>query len=232
MLQPPLNTFIDLIGDFPKPTVLDDTPGKELSDLLAAGLAKRGFKVTQVMDEGLGYHITCRQENYLFRATVTIDDLITIQRWNIITDFKVPFVERVLRRPWPSGFEHFLFAINDVLRESDRVTSIRWFPYFDTPNYLAIQPASEGPIPELSADTHLPLVIRFDRFLNWLNHLAGSPTGIVVTIAFLIGLGMVFSPTVAGIVSLVYFVVLLLICVVFPMFIGLYVAFTARKRCE
>jgi len=230
MLQQPLNTFIDLIGDFPKPIGHDDTPGKELAELVADGLAQRGFSDLQVMDGDFGFYVICTQGNCQLEAMVTVDDCTDMQRWQIITNFRVPLLERVFRRPWPQIFEDFLFAIDNILHESDRVTSIRWYPYFETSDYLALQPHSEGPIRELSADKQLPLLIRMDRYLEWIFQRITSPIGIAVAFAIFISLGGTFSPTIAGVVALIFFVAVLLIGAVIPTIISCCVASEARKR--
>jgi hypothetical protein len=78
-------------------------------------------------------------------------------------------------------------SIDKVLKGSNRISDVRWFPSFETPDYLSLMRPSNGPLREPQLDSDLSFALKFERanvlFVNF-----GLPGiaifGIVVAVLF------------------------------------------------
>jgi len=157
-----LNTFVDFHADFLKPTSMDDPVGRDLAELVAAELRQHGIEVHCVEDDQFAYLILCKSGEQACELYAGVDCLGEVDRWTLIIRPRYQF-----RWPWqrppfdPEQFKRLLLAVDDVLKQSDRIGDIRWFESFDVPDVLERRVAYGGPVPD--EVVHQPVLSGLER---------------------------------------------------------------------
>lgn len=159
-----LNTFVDFVGDFHWPHSIDDLPGKEVAELLAAGLKQRGIEVLRITDDrpDIGHYVKCAFGNQLFSVCATVDDWQRVGRWQLLTCpvDKSGRQDRSRSANRSEAFEGLLIAIDETLHASPQIRDIRWFPQFEEPRRLAKQTPDIGPVRDVGADHRGSRILR------------------------------------------------------------------------
>jgi hypothetical protein len=95
------------------------------------------------------------------------------ERWTVQCCPPRPgFFDRLRGRWDPEPFERLLLAVDDVLKRSDRIRDIRWYPGFDVPEHLDMQvayadPTLNHPLNERPNSSGDRLVTFGGRVLEW-----------------------------------------------------------------
>ena len=127
-----LNTFVDFRGDFPKPDPREAIPGEEVTALLTAGLAQRGFPAHGVEAADFERIIDCSSGDVLFQIRVWIDSL-EMDRWEVSCPATVSCLGWLLGYSDHREHRQLLEAIDDVLHQASGVRDVRWFPGYEMP---------------------------------------------------------------------------------------------------
>lgn len=223
-MRAPLNTFVDLLADFPKPSFPGEAPGKELAETLARGLEKRGIQILNVEGPDIAHYVRCLCEDRQFDIMVTIDDVGRMNRWHVLPSFRVSLTDRIRGKDYGAAFEQLLFAIDETLKESNQIRDVRWFPAFDTPPYLDLQLPSDGPIRDPNLDKQAPMVIRADRFASSVFSRCASPIGCILMFSSFVVIG-ILAPKLLPIIALAYFIFLGVVGMLFPMLLSSYLSY-------
>jgi hypothetical protein len=151
-----LNTFVDLIADFPYRSdwvsnSAPGPPGKELAELLVKSLRIQGFEVGSVEALEYGYSIACCSGDRSFEIEVTVDDHIEMRRWNVQCPSSLDTLDWLLGQSDFVAHRTLLTAIHNALIGSDRIRDIRWFPEYEPPAYLEDRNAMSAPVRDAEA---------------------------------------------------------------------------------
>lgn len=226
----PINTYVDFLSDFPFPESFspDFVPGEEVAQFLAAGLDKQDVKVLGVEEQepALGREILCMCEGQRFSIRVSVDLWDDIGRWCLLTAMlnKKGRAGPLCGQAELDALTRFLIKVNEVLRDSAAIRDIRWFPHFDTSEYLEIQEPGDGPIRDPEADSRLPFVLRFERLLE------NIPRQFIVFFIAVIIIVSLLNPNLGVTVVKVSIATLLVCIIVAPIFTSTWVRHLARHR--
>ncbi len=165
-MRPRLNTFVDLVADFPKPDYRTEVPGKDLAELLARALRARGIDVLSIEGTDIAHYIRCRSGRREFKMMVSVDDFKEVNRWQILCPSTLGVIDHWLGRTDHDDHQRLLLAIDETLRESDTIHGVRWFPAYESPEYLDLLVPCEGPIRDPLPGPRVALIVRLDRFLD------------------------------------------------------------------
>ncbi len=100
-----------------------------------------------------------------------------------------------------ADYRRLLLAVDATLQENDRVADIRWFPGYETPNYLALLPHSSGPLRDADYEQQLNRWVRLDWRFNRITNVAFSPVGFLLAVALFCALALIF-PAFVGQIAL------------------------------
>jgi len=124
-----------------------------------------------------------------------------------------------------------LLSVDGALRDCPRVSDIRWYPSFDTPEYLALMPRSDGPVPESDYGSSLHPLIRFYWRLNQVTGMITHPLGIVGFFILVCGL-MVAAPESGKVIASALFFTALAFMTVVPFVLSILVSREARRLSD
>lgn len=226
-----LNNYVDFKWDFARPKVVDGLPveplGAELATFLANRLPGLGIEVLTVDKSEEGSYLICRSNASTIELMVSFDYWdMEDARWSILVCRKRTFWGK---SNYPEvDVRGLLYAVDKILKESGRITDIRWFPGFETSDYLSLMRPSDGPIRCPDLDQDLPFALRLDRFSRRLANVYLPCVfigGLIIVALF----GRTFPklPSVFGGVCTIMFLVALF---VLPIAVGRFVHHAAQQR--
>lgn len=225
-----LHNYVDMRADFHRPAAIDQPTGGELAAILAAGIAQRDIRVTKTEAVDFANYVECEV------GTSSIELMVGAEFLNGANDrwYVQPLAKRTFfgtKEVSENDYRELLLALDDVLKNCDRVSDIRWYPSFDTPEYLALMPRSDGPIPEPSYFDNLhPLIWIYWR-LNQIIEFLESPIGFwgfVILACILLGAIPQFG---MYIVTLLFFTSLAMMTVV-PLVLSIFVSREAKRLAK
>jgi hypothetical protein len=128
-----------------------------------------------------------------------------------------------------SDLRAVLQSVDGALRRCSRVSDVRWYPSFDTPQYLALMPYSDEPIPEpdYGSKPH-PLIGLYWR-LNNVTEMITSPVTAIGFFLFAFTL-TVIAPEVGLVVIMVLFFAALAVMILAPLMLSILVSHEAQRR--
>lgn len=129
-----LNTFVDFRGDFPKSDPMKEIPGAEVAAMLVAGLSARGCPVRGLEAVDFEQIIDCDSGTVRFQVRVWID-WEGMDRWEICIPPTVGCLGGLLGRSDREEHKRLLEVVDSILRSTDGVRDIRWFPNFEISGY-------------------------------------------------------------------------------------------------
>ena len=225
-----LHYYVDLCGDFRRPTSIEEASGDELAAILADGLPDHG--VTVLKNEGIDFShfLDCDVDGCVVELMVgaeVLDD--TNNRWYIQPCAKRNFFGR--ETVPDTVYRKLLLAVDAVLRSSPRISGIRWFPCFDIPEYLALMPADDSPIRSSDyADNPHPLIRTYWK-LNSISSICVHPISLILFF-LLASFGSFLFPAIGpAIASIVFFTVLGMMTVV-PFVLSIFINREASRRAS
>jgi hypothetical protein len=127
-----------------------------------------------------------------------------------------------------SDYRQLMLAIDPVLKNCDRISDIRWFPGFETPDYLALLPHSLGPIRDADYETRLHPLIRLDRRIDRITDAIASPVRVFLGFVFACTLVIALPKYGVSIVTALFFGFLFLVVVV-PIIVGARMSKEAKR---
>jgi hypothetical protein len=130
-----------------------------------------------------------------------------------------------------SDCRSLLLAVDEVLQASERVSDIRWYPSFDTPEYLALMPHSGGPVRDADFDDRLHPLIRFYWKLDRITSAIAHPLG-VASFFVLACILIVVAPRSGPVIMAVLFLTVLALCTIVPMILSVVVSREAKRISE
>jgi len=222
-----LNYYVDFRADFKRPASLEEPAGEELARLLEEGLPAHGIPALKVKDGNFSYFVECLSGTSKIELMLGLVDPVDddCYRWLVLPCAKRNFFGR---KDYPeSDYRQLLFAIDKTLQGCDRVEDIRWFPGFETQEYLSLMPPSPGPLRDPQLDERVHPLVRFDRRVNRITHTVLSPLGLILGIIFWVSLG-VMSPSLAGYL----FLSMLGLFVGIPIVLSFLIRSAARRATE
>ena len=178
-----VNTFADFLADFPYDAgwlsgSTEDIPGKEVSEVLVSGLRKQGIEIERLDADVTGRSLFCLCEDRSFTIMVFVDDLFEMKRWNVQCSPSESLLTRLIHGRADSEFQQVLAAVDQALKESDRVRDIRWFPCFDPHDALDLRQAAPTPFPGDAALRRMRYYSCFDRACTLLGLCLGGYSGL------------------------------------------------------
>jgi len=182
-----LNYYVLFRGDFPWPDDEYFAASDELAEFLEQGLQERGLVIEKIDRSELGHYFTLKVGDVSINLLVSADILIDeTGQFSLMPFENTTFWGRPVS-PSHEDYRDLLTAINEVLQESERVSDIRWFPSFETSEYLNLMPPSEGPIREPTFEDNLPTVIKWDIFLTRITRPSVAiPLFLLIALGFMI----------------------------------------------
>lgn len=161
-----MNSYARFRADFDRPQFIHEPSGEELADFLAEGLADHGIAARKADDADFQHYLECDCGNSQIELAVGVDvfDDNGDDHWSIMLCRPS---KSFFRRKGPSSDTlAILHAVSETIGKSERITDIRWYPLFDTPETLSLIPYSHGPdlSPNFYEQVH-PL-IRLEWTLN------------------------------------------------------------------
>jgi hypothetical protein len=159
MLKIP-HTFVDFHGDFPRPEPptrsrdsKEKIPGRELAEFLVERLRAKGYAIEEPKSEDLGYLIKWRNKPYAFEINVWVDDLFQFDRWTLQTSWRrcgFWFSRSRIDQKSLKDLKGLLETLDQILKDSDKIRDLRWFPSFEPPRELKRQVGYAGPTSEVA----------------------------------------------------------------------------------
>jgi hypothetical protein len=147
-------------------------------------------------------------------------------RWHIQPCAKRSFFGR---KDHPeSDYRTLLLAVDKTLRDCSHISDIRWFPFFDTPDYLALLPYSSGPVRAADFQEQLHPLIRLDWQISRISSAIASPLGLALGFVFLLLIAAI-APAFVRYIAFAVFVFMLVLMVVVPMVLGSLIRRQARR---
>ena len=216
-----LNYYVDLRADFKRPESIEEPTGGELAGILAAGLPAYGITVNKNKGVDSCHYVACVAGSSIIELMVStqiFDE--TEERWDILPNASdtVPV----------SDYRTLLMAVDSVLRNCDRISDIRWFPQFETPEYLALMPSSPGPIRDANLKDCVHPLIHCYWSLNRVNNAITHPIAVISYFLFVCVLFALTPDVAAPIASVTFFTALALMTVV-PFMLSLFVDREAKR---
>lgn len=209
------NYFVDMKADFPWPESADEPAGEELANILAAGLPRHGIEVVKVEGDEYCYWVECLVGATNIDLNVSAEMLDDQHhRWQIIP-WKQPNSSFGRREDPDPDYRVLMLAIDPVLKECDRISDIRWFPTYETPDYLALLPHSSGPIRDPDYEARLHPLIRLDQRIERITELFFRPLGFTLAIVFVLLIVNTF-PHYAGQITGALFLGFVILAVIIP----------------
>ncbi len=222
-----INKFVVFHADFRWPTPDEIAAAEELAEHLAASLTAHGISVEEVDGDELGHEIKCGVGDSTITLWVTADTLKDEPGdWTAGICAKQTFFGD---KPHAEDDVITLVqALDACLQESERIWDIRWYPHFETPDYLALMTASDGPIcdPELYEQMHP--VLRRDMQLMRLTNLVCGLRGFLLFACVYIVLRTV-APQLAHLALGVFAALFLVFVFLVPVFSGYQIRKEAAK---
>ncbi len=225
-----LHYYVDLRADFKRPESIDEPTGAELAAIIGDGLPKHGVTVCKNEGVDFAHYVECVAGSSRIELMVGAEVLSEEDnRWYIQPCAKRTFFG--CQAVSNSDYRMLLLAVDAILRECQRVSDIRWFPTFETPEYLALMPYANGPIRDPDYAHHLHPLIWFDWQLNRITNLIVRPLGIISF--FLLSCVLVVAlPAVGPVVITVLFFSALALMTVVPFVLSILVDRAAKRKSE
>ena len=224
-----LNYYVDLRADFKHPDSIDEPSGEELAAILAEGLPTHGITVLKTEGIDFSYFVECVSGSSTIELMVGDDFLLddADNRWYIQPCKDRSFFSR--KDQFESDCRTLLLAVDKTLRGCSRISDIRWFPFFETPDYLALLPYSSGPVraPDFMEQLH-PL-IRFDWRVSRILSAIASPLGIILGFLLFVVLTGI-TPKFVGYIALVATILVFGLWAVVPMVLSWLIGRKAKNE--
>ncbi len=204
-----LNYYVDLKADFNRVESLEKPSGEELANIIATGLPSHGITIRKIEGVDFCHYIECDVGSSTIELMVgeqLLDE--TKSRWDIQPCAKRSIFGR--DRVPDENYRLLLSAVDTMLRECDRISDIRWFPGFETPEYLALMPYSAGPIRDPDYEKRLHPLTRLDWLLNRAANLTWGPIGIISFVILACVLGVLMPKTFVPVITVLFFAILAL----------------------
>lgn len=222
-----LHYYVTLRADFPRPESIEEPTGADLAAILSAGLAQRNIKIAKTEAVDFANYVECELGSSSIELMVgaeLLDDANDL--WYIQPCAKRTYFGS--KKVSENDFRKLLIAVNDVLQNCERISEIRWFPSFDTPEYLALMPRSDGPIADPDYFDKLHPLIRVYWRLNQITGFVVSPIGVIGF--FVLACILVFAIPQFGvhIVTVLFFSALAMMTVV-PFILSIFVNREANR---
>lgn len=147
-MKPTLHNYVVIEGDFTRCCNIDEPTGGELAEVLARGLSTKNVAVLDLEGVDFAHYIECELNGSRFNLMVGEET-----PWDSETNWSVVFGHSKGTSWSKIPTEHYrrlLLAVNDALHACGQITSVRWYPRFETPEYLTLMHRAESPI--VSAD--------------------------------------------------------------------------------
>jgi len=222
-----LHHYVDFQGDFERPESFDEPSGEELADFLADALTRDGIAIVSVEGMDFAHYVDCEcgaSTIELMVGAEVADD--RDDRWYVQPCRKHSFFGyKPVHDP---DLRRLLLSVDKALRHCSRVSDVRWYPAFDTAEYLALMPYSDSPIPQpdYGSDLH-PLI-----WLYWnLNQLTGKITHPLAIVGFiiLVCVCMVAAPESAMVVTSFLFFTAFGLMTVVPFLLSILISREAQR---
>ncbi|MEM9941417.1 MAG: hypothetical protein AAF939_07470 [Planctomycetota bacterium] len=225
-----LHYYVNLCGDFRRPVSIEEPSGDELAAILADCLPGHGVTVLKNQGVEFSHFLSCDVDGYIVELMVgaeVLDD--TNNRWYILPYSKRNFFGR--ETVPDTVYRKLLLAVDAVLRSSPRISGIRWFPNFDTPEKLALMPFADSPIRAPDYGDNLHPLIRTYWKLNVITSICLHPAFLVSF--FLLTVVVVGTfPNVGPVVTMVLFFSILALMTVVPFVLSVFVGREAKRRAS
>lgn len=152
-----LHTYVVIEGDFRRIPDFDQPTGGDLAEVLAQGLPTQGITVRETEGVDFAHYIKCEVQTSGFQLTVSEET-----PWDPETNWSVMVCwsdRSAFSRIPTARLRQLLLAINEVLHECDRITDVRWYPWFDESEHLFLMHRADSPIIEADYwETLRPLI--------------------------------------------------------------------------
>ena len=222
-----LHYYVHFQADFIRPASYDEPSGQELAAVLADGLPLYGINVEKVEGLDFAHYLQCVSGSSTIELMVGAElDMEREQLWYV-----QPCAKRSIFQRSVVPFEDYrdlLLAVDATLQRCDRVTAIRWFPAFETNDYLSLMPEATSPLRAADYEASLHPLIRLQWRLNRLLHVAVSPMTLLGSFCLVMIVAVWMPQIVAPLVSFLFFSVLIL-AIAAPFIISVLIARTARQ---
>ncbi|MBB3210535.1 hypothetical protein FHS27_006382 [Rhodopirellula rubra] len=225
-----LHYYVDLCGDLRRPESIEEPSGDELAAILADGLPKHGVAVLKNEGVDFSHYLDCDVDGSTVELMVgaeVLDD--TNNRWYIQPCAKRNFFGR--ETVPDATYRTVLLAVDAVIRSSPRISDVRWFPCFDTPEYLTLMPGANSPIraPDYADNAH-PLIRAYWN-LNAITNICLHPVFMVSFFLLTIVLVGTFPNVGPAIITVLFFSILALMTVV-PFVLSIFVGRAAKRSAS
>jgi len=225
-----LHFYVDLRGDFRRPESIEEPSGDELAAILANGLPEHGVAVLKNEGIDFSHYLDCDVDGCTVELMVGAEVLDgTNNRWYI-----QPYAKRNFfgRETVPAAaYRKLLIAVDAVLHSSPRISDIRWFPSFDTPEYLALMPAASTPIRADDYADNLHPLIRTYWSLNTFTNACVHPVSLILFFVFA-SFGSFLFPGIAPMIASVVFFAALAMMTVVPFMLSIFVNREAKRSAS
>jgi|GEM_PF-4036924 len=158
-----LNLYAVVDADFARAKSFEVPSGKELAQVIADGLADQDVQVERVEPVDFCYAVKCDlggiQVQFEVGEEIPPDES---DAWSI--QICAPDASK---KQVDSAFveiEKLLMALDHVLKTSERISEVRWYPSFETPGFLALMPALSGPTRSPDYESQLHPLTRYDQW--------------------------------------------------------------------
>ena len=225
-----LHYYVDLCGDFRRPASIEEPSGDELAAILADGLPEHGVAVLKNEGVDFSHYLDCDVDGCTVELMVgaeVLDD--TNNRWYIQPCAKRNFFGR--ETVSDATYRTLLLAVDAVIRSSPRISDVRWFPCFDTPEYLALMPVASNPIRTPDYADNLHPLIRTYWNLNSISNLCVHPISLVLFFV-LASFGSFLFPAIGPMVASIVFFTALGIMTVVPFVLSIFINREAHRRAS
>lgn len=222
-----LHYYVDLCGDFRRPESIVEPSGDELAAILSDGLPDHGVAVLKNEGIDFSHFLDCVVDGCTVELMVgaeVLDD--TNSRWYIQPCAKRNFFGR--QAIPDAAYRTLLLAVDTVLHSSTRISKIRWFPSFDSPEYLTLMPSANSPIRAADYADNLHPLIRAHWNLIAVTNACVHPISVILFFIFA-SFGSLLFPAVGPTIASVVFFAALATMTVVPFVLSIFVNREAKR---
>ncbi len=160
------NTFVAVAIGGRDRTHAPANAAQMITEQLVRELPNQGIKVASVDSDDVGFYLTCLLSDESFRIVVSESTAGDAPRCDILCPDN-------RRGAWfqrqPDSTEHvrLVVALDAILRASDHITDVRWYPRYESPSCRLLMSGSESPLATTAPCRRVNFALMLPSALGW-----------------------------------------------------------------